>query len=68
MPSEDKMSVANRRQVQEALHRLGYYDGPVDGVFGPLTRTAIRRFQESIGEKNTGRLTAAEASRLVTTS
>jgi peptidoglycan hydrolase-like protein with peptidoglycan-binding domain len=68
MPSEDKMSVANRRQVQEALHRLGYYDGPVDGVFGPLTRTAIRRFQESIGEKNTGRLTAAEASRLVSTS
>jgi peptidoglycan hydrolase-like protein with peptidoglycan-binding domain len=40
--------------VQEALHRLGYYDGPVDGIFGPLTRTAIRRFQESIGEKIRG--------------
>jgi peptidoglycan hydrolase-like protein with peptidoglycan-binding domain len=65
MPPEDRMSVANRHQVQEALHRLGYYDGPVDGIFGPLTRGAIRRFQESIGEKSTGRLTAAEASRLV---
>ena len=62
------MSVANRRQVQEALHRLGYYDGPMDGIFGPLTRGAIRRFQESIGEKGTGHLTAAEANRLVSTS
>jgi len=68
MPSEDKMSVANRRHVQEALHRLGYYDGPIDGIFGQLTRAAIRRFQENIGEKSTGHLTAAEASRLVTTS
>jgi hypothetical protein len=38
MPSEDKMSDANRRQIQEALHRLGYYDGPIDGIFGPATR------------------------------
>jgi type IV secretory pathway VirB10-like protein len=65
MPSEDKMSEANRRQVQEALHRRGYYDGPIDGIFGPLTRAAIRRFQDSIGEEGTGHLTAAEASRLV---
>ena len=28
VPDEDKMSEANRRQVQEALHGLGYYDGP----------------------------------------
>jgi peptidoglycan hydrolase-like protein with peptidoglycan-binding domain len=68
MPSENKMSETNRRQVQEALHRLGYYDGPTDGIFGPLTRAAIRRFQDSIGEKSTGYLTAAEASRLVSTS
>ncbi len=65
MPDEDKMSEANRRQVQEALHGLGYYNGPVDGIFGPLTRASIRRFQDSIGEKETGRLTAAEAGRLV---
>jgi peptidoglycan hydrolase-like protein with peptidoglycan-binding domain len=68
MPAEDKMSDANRRQVQEALHRWGYYDGPIDGIFGPLTRAAIRRFQDSIGEKGTGHLTAAEASRLVSPS
>ncbi len=65
MPDEDKMSEANRRQVQEALHSLGYYSGPMDGIFGPLTRASIRRFQDSIGEDQTGRLTAAEAGRLV---
>jgi hypothetical protein len=64
MPDEDKMSEANRRQVQTALHGLGYYNGPVDGIFGPLTRASIRRFQDSIGEEATGRLTAAEAGRL----
>jgi peptidoglycan hydrolase-like protein with peptidoglycan-binding domain len=65
MPDEEKMSEANRRQVQEALHRRDFYDGPIDGIFGPLTRAAIQRFQDSVGEKGTGRLTAAEAGRLV---
>ena len=65
VPDEEKMSEANRRQVQEALHRRDFYDGPIDGIFGPLTRAAIRRFQDSIGEKGTGRLTAADAGRLV---
>jgi peptidoglycan hydrolase-like protein with peptidoglycan-binding domain len=61
------MSDANRRQIQETLHRLGYYQGPVDGIFGPLTRTSIRRFQQDIGTKQTGSLAADEANRLVTT-
>jgi peptidoglycan hydrolase-like protein with peptidoglycan-binding domain len=65
VPDEEKMSDANRRQVQEALHRRDFYDGPIDGIFGPLTRAAVLRFQESIGGKGTGHLTAAEASRLV---
>jgi peptidoglycan hydrolase-like protein with peptidoglycan-binding domain len=65
VPDEEKMSEANRRQVQEALHRLDFYDGPIDGIFGSLTRASIRRFQDSIDEKGTGRLTAAEAGRLV---
>ena len=37
MPAEAAMSDANRRQIQETLHRLGYYQGPVDGIFGPLS-------------------------------
>jgi peptidoglycan hydrolase-like protein with peptidoglycan-binding domain len=59
------MTDANRRQVQEALRRLGYYQGPMDGIFGPLTRAAIQRFQRTVGAEPTGSLTGAEASRLV---
>jgi peptidoglycan hydrolase-like protein with peptidoglycan-binding domain len=59
------MSEANRRQIQEALRRLDYYKGPVDGIFGPLTRAAIRRFQHEIAADTTGHLTAEEANRLV---
>jgi peptidoglycan hydrolase-like protein with peptidoglycan-binding domain len=39
----------------------------VDGIFGPLTRAAIRRFQRDISADATGSLTADEANRLVTT-
>ncbi len=61
------MSQANRRQVQEVLRRLDYYQGSVDGIFGPRTRAAIRRFQREIGAETTGSLTADQANRLMTT-
>ena len=61
------MSKANRRQIQEAISGLAYYKGPVDGIFGQGTRTAIRRFQRVIEAAATGHLTADEANRLVTT-
>jgi hypothetical protein len=49
MPADDKMSPENRHQVQQALQRRGYYQGASDGIFGPATRSAIQRFQESMG-------------------
>ena len=59
------MSEADRRLVQAALQRLDYYKGPLDGIFGPLTRAAIRRFQrQDIGSEPTGHLTADQANRL----
>ena len=64
MPGEDQMTEADRREVQIALARLGYYDGKIDGVFGPDTRAAIRRWQDELHATMTGELTAAEASRL----
>jgi peptidoglycan hydrolase-like protein with peptidoglycan-binding domain len=33
------------RQVQRKLNRLGYGAGKVDGLFGPITDGAVRRFQ-----------------------
>ena len=65
MPAEARMSEADRRQAQQALHRLGYYQGHVDGIFGPLTLAAIRRFQQDIGAESTGFLTAEEVTRLL---
>ncbi len=35
--------------VQEQLARAGYYDGPIDGVLGPMTREAIAAFQAENG-------------------
>ena len=61
------MTEADRRDVQSALVRLGYYGSPVDGVFGPDTRAAIRRYQHEIGGEMTGRLTADQATKLVNT-
>jgi Putative peptidoglycan binding domain len=65
LPAEAGMSAADRRQIQEALRRLDYYRGPVDGVLGRGTRAAIRRFQQRIGAQTTGRLTAEQANLLV---
>ena len=35
--------------VQEQLARAGYYDGPIDGVLGPMTREAIAAYQADNG-------------------
>jgi hypothetical protein len=31
--------------VQTELTQLGYYNGPVDGIFGPATRDAVAKYQ-----------------------
>lgn len=35
--------------VQQQLAAAGYYDGPIDGVLGPMTREAIADFQADNG-------------------
>jgi hypothetical protein len=50
-------SVSQVRQVQSALHRLGYYHGPVDGDFGLGTQTALESYQIHSGAPVTGTLT-----------
>ena len=36
-------------QIQQALITPGFFHGEADGEFGPLTRAAIRRYQEAKG-------------------
>ena len=35
--------------VQVALYRHGYYKGAIDGISGPMTKAAIRKFQKDKG-------------------
>lgn len=35
--------------VQEELARAGYYDGPIDGILGPMTRESIAAYQADNG-------------------
>jgi len=53
--------VKNRARVlhtQRFLRQLGYDPGPVDGIRGAKTRSAVRRFQRDQGLKVDGRITA----------
>jgi hypothetical protein len=43
--------------LQTALRRLGYYCGPVDGVFTPEVGYAIARLQKNYSMRVTGTLT-----------
>src|SRR5262245_63805307 len=44
------------RQVQQTLQNRGFRAGPVDGVMGPATQAAIKRFQQSESLEATGQL------------
>jgi peptidoglycan hydrolase-like protein with peptidoglycan-binding domain len=35
--------------LQSALNHLGHNPGPLDGIFGPRTEAAVRRFQQAVG-------------------
>ncbi|MEO5754851.1 MAG: peptidoglycan-binding domain-containing protein [Chthoniobacterales bacterium] len=43
--------------LQTTLRRLGYYCGPIDGVFSPSVSEAIARLQKNRSERVTGTLT-----------
>ncbi|HJY54402.1 MAG TPA: peptidoglycan-binding domain-containing protein [Candidatus Udaeobacter sp.] len=43
--------------LQTALRRLGYYCGPVDGIFSPEVSYAIARLQKNYSMRVTGTLT-----------
>ena len=42
------------RDVQDALMQVGYYSGPLDGLAGPQTRSAIKAFEAQSGRDATG--------------
>jgi peptidoglycan hydrolase-like protein with peptidoglycan-binding domain len=55
-PAQSQTGQAEVRQAQERLKELGYYEGAIDGVYGPKTAEAIREYQQGQGLTATGRL------------
>lgn len=52
-------------KVQTNLTTSGLYRGSIDGVFGPVTRSAVERVQESENLKVTGRLDDATLTSII---
>ncbi len=46
---EAALTTSQTRTVQTKLKRWGYYTGKVDGIYGNLTRKAVRLFQQKNG-------------------
>lgn len=42
--------------IQQALAERGFYYGPIDGDFGPMTQRAIATFQSEAGLPVTGEI------------
>jgi lytic murein transglycosylase len=57
-PAEQPLAIADRRAAQAALAQLGYNPGPIDGVVGAGTRTALRQWQAARGRPADGYLDA----------
>lgn len=51
-------TVARYKQIQQALANAGYYDGEIDGKWGPESVSALQRFQTEQGITNEGKITA----------
>jgi peptidoglycan hydrolase-like protein with peptidoglycan-binding domain len=58
-PAPQAAADASMRDAQAELRRLGYYNGPIDGVRGAETAAAIERFQRTEGLAADGRLDGA---------
>jgi len=58
-PTKEPPAAARSRaqflaELQRELARRGFYDGPVDGIYGPKMDAAIRDFEASVGLRSTG--------------
>jgi hypothetical protein len=53
-PDTDNGPASVQVEVQQELARMGYYQGPIDGVIGPGTQAAISAYQRDNGLRVTG--------------
>lgn len=58
------MVIYEPEEFQQLLGALGFYNGPIDGIHGPQTRSAIEAAQKTYKLDNTGRVDNATLDRL----
>jgi murein L,D-transpeptidase YcbB/YkuD len=49
LPKPDVNIQLSKKDIQYLLKELGYYTGKIDGVFGPKTKSAVKKFQQNQG-------------------
>jgi peptidoglycan hydrolase-like protein with peptidoglycan-binding domain len=49
MSAKPSLNQEQIRRVQQALQKKGISPGPIDGIIGPITMQAVRKFQERFG-------------------
>ncbi|WP_417497375.1 peptidoglycan-binding protein [Maricaulis sp.] len=62
---EDSGDIIQLISRQRAMAALGFYSGPVDGSYGPVTRRSVRDFQREMGFDQTGALNSQETVTLI---
>ena len=60
----EKLSKKVILKLQERLTELGYNPGPIDGIWGKKTETALKKFQEDNSLPVTGKLDEATKEKL----
>jgi hypothetical protein len=58
--SAQRLSRVQTREAEQKLSELGYWTGPIDGVFDIATQSALIAFQKWEGRQITGKVSAAE--------
>ena len=51
--------MASTAAVQQTLKLVGFWDGPVDGIWTPELTEAVKEFQTELGVEPTGAVDAA---------
>jgi peptidoglycan hydrolase-like protein with peptidoglycan-binding domain len=54
--TRQELSPSMVQQVQTSLQQQGLYSGTVDGIWGPVTQTAVQRYQRANGLSVNGQI------------
>jgi hypothetical protein len=59
------LNPAGWREIQQSLQDLGLYTGAIDGIAGPMTQAALRKWQTQTGRVVTGEVTERQRADLL---